>query len=63
MQACSILYKTKLPLLLVFNKVDVTSHGFALEWMQASRMDPIYGCKLGTQCPILHAKLPTFYID
>lgn len=35
MQACSILYKTRLPLLLVFNKVDVTKHDFAVTWMQA----------------------------
>lgn len=33
LQACSILYKTKLPMLLVFNKVDVEKHGFATEWM------------------------------
>ncbi|KAK9915746.1 hypothetical protein WJX75_003515 [Coccomyxa subellipsoidea] len=33
LQACSILYKTKLPLLLVFNKVDVARHEFATEWM------------------------------
>lgn len=33
-QACSILYKTKLPLLLVFNKVDVARHEFAVEWMR-----------------------------
>lgn len=33
LQACSILYKTRLPLLLVFNKVDVTPHEFALDWM------------------------------
>lgn len=32
--ACSILYKTKLPLLLVFNKTDVKPHDFAVEWMQ-----------------------------
>lgn len=31
--ACSILYKTRLPLVLVFNKTDVVSHEFALEWM------------------------------
>lgn len=31
--ACSILYKTKLPFILVFNKTDVTRHDFALEWM------------------------------
>lgn len=32
-QACSILYKTRLPVLLVFNKVDVARHEFALDWM------------------------------
>ncbi|KAM7255644.1 hypothetical protein ACFE04_008542 [Oxalis oulophora] len=32
--ACSILYKTRLPLVLAFNKVDVTQHQFALEWMK-----------------------------
>ncbi|KAI9617484.1 hypothetical protein KEM48_007074 [Puccinia striiformis f. sp. tritici PST-130] len=32
--ACSILYKTRLPFLLVFNKTDVQPHDFALEWMQ-----------------------------
>ncbi|KAG9285441.1 hypothetical protein G9A89_010916 [Geosiphon pyriformis] len=31
--ACSILYKTKLPFILVFNKTDVVSHKFAVEWM------------------------------
>ncbi|KAJ3774989.1 XPA-binding protein 1 [Lentinula raphanica] len=31
--ACSILYKTKLPFVLVFNKTDVQPHDFALEWM------------------------------
>jgi len=29
--ACGILYKTRLPLLLAFNKVDVAKHQFALE--------------------------------
>lgn len=29
--ACSILYKTRLPLVLTFNKVDVAKHEFALE--------------------------------
>lgn len=32
--ACSILYKTRLPLILVFNKTDVAQHEFALEWMK-----------------------------
>jgi len=31
--ACSIMYKTKLPIVLVFNKTDVVSHEFAQEWM------------------------------
>jgi len=31
--ACSILYKTRLPFILVFNKTDVQRHEFALEWM------------------------------
>ncbi|KAK0202670.1 XPA-binding protein 1 [Desarmillaria ectypa] len=31
--ACSILYKTKLPFILVFNKIDVEPHDFALDWM------------------------------
>ncbi|KAG0224167.1 hypothetical protein B0O80DRAFT_402882 [Mortierella sp. GBAus27b] len=32
--ACSILYKTKVPFILVFNKTDVKSHDFAMEWMK-----------------------------
>uniref|UniRef100_A0A9I9CUJ3 GPN-loop GTPase 1 n=1 Tax=Cucumis melo TaxID=3656 RepID=A0A9I9CUJ3_CUCME len=32
--ACSILYKTRLPVVLVFNKTDVAKHEFALEWME-----------------------------
>ncbi|KAH7333887.1 hypothetical protein B0J17DRAFT_721116 [Rhizoctonia solani] len=31
--ACSILYKTRLPFIIVFNKTDVTPHEFAVEWM------------------------------
>lgn len=31
--ACSILYKTKLPMILVFNKTDVQDAEFAKEWM------------------------------
>ncbi|KAL7009376.1 hypothetical protein EMMF5_001007 [Cystobasidiomycetes sp. EMM_F5] len=31
--ACSILYKTKLPFILVFNKTDVKDWAFAKEWM------------------------------
>lgn len=32
--ACSILYKTKLPMIIVFNKTDVQNARFAKEWMQ-----------------------------
>jgi GTPase SAR1 family protein len=31
--ACSILYKTRIPFIIAFNKIDVTSHEFAMEWM------------------------------
>ena len=31
--SASILYKTKLPFILVFNKIDVHPHSFALDWM------------------------------
>lgn len=31
--ACSIMYKTKLPMIIVFNKTDVRSADFAKEWM------------------------------
>ncbi|CAK7297685.1 GPN-loop GTPase 1 [Vulpes lagopus] len=32
--ACSILYKTKLPFIVVMNKSDSIDHSFAVEWMQ-----------------------------
>ncbi|KXS17680.1 hypothetical protein M427DRAFT_96650 [Gonapodya prolifera JEL478] len=32
--ACSILYKTRLPFLLLFSKTDVVSHDYALDWLQ-----------------------------
>jgi len=31
--ACSVLYKTRLPFVVVFNKTDVVSHQMALKWM------------------------------
>lgn len=34
LQAVSVAYRSKLPVLLAFNKVDATRHEFALEWMQ-----------------------------
>lgn len=30
---CSILYKSQLPLLLVFNKIDIQDYSFIVEWM------------------------------
>lgn len=32
--ACSILYKYKLPFMIVFNKIDITDWKFASDWMQ-----------------------------
>ena len=32
--ACSILYKTRLPFVVAFNKIDVTPHDFAVAWME-----------------------------
>ena len=34
--ACSILYKSRLPFVLVFNKTDIVSHDFATQWMTDS---------------------------
>ncbi|KAI0221104.1 hypothetical protein L0F63_003704 [Massospora cicadina] len=59
--ACSILYKTKLPFVLVFNKTDVVSHAFAEEWMTdfeafqaALAADTTYmGCFVQSMCLVL----------
>jgi GPN-loop GTPase len=32
--ACSILYKARLPFIVVLNKIDVQSHEFAIDWMK-----------------------------
>lgn len=32
--ACSILYKARLPFIVVLNKIDVQSHEFAMDWMK-----------------------------
>lgn len=32
--ACSILYKTRLPFIVVLNKIDIQSHEFAIDWMK-----------------------------
>ena len=66
-QACSILYKTRLPLLLVFNKVDVARPDFALEWMQdfetffeALRADTSYAASLSRSMSLV---LEKFYMN
>lgn len=60
-QACSILYKTQLPLLLVFNKTDVEPHEFALEWMrdsdafkEALESDSSYAAQLSRSLCLVH---------
>jgi GPN-loop GTPase len=54
--ACSILYKTKLPMILVFNKTDIRDASFAKEWMTdydafqaALRQDEINNAFGGTE--------------
>jgi len=32
--ACSLLYKSRLPIVIVFTKIDIISHVYALEWMK-----------------------------
>jgi GPN-loop GTPase len=32
--ACSILYKARLPFIVVLNKIDIQSHEFAIDWMK-----------------------------
>ena len=61
-QACSILYKTKLPLLLVFNKVDVARHEFATEWMrdyeafsEALQKDTTYAATLSRSLSLVNS--------
>ncbi|XP_011014280.1 PREDICTED: GPN-loop GTPase 1-like isoform X2 [Populus euphratica] len=63
--ACSILYKTRLPLVLAFNKTDVAQHQFALEWMEdfeafqaAMRSDDSY---MSTFAQSLSLVLDEFY--
>ena len=33
LHACSIFYRMQLPLVVAFNKIDIASHEFAVEWM------------------------------
>lgn len=32
--ACSILYKTRLPFIVIMNKIDIVDHSYALDWMK-----------------------------
>lgn len=48
--ACSILYKTKLPFLIAFNKIDIVGCEFANEWMRDSEA---FEAKLETQTSYL----------
>jgi hypothetical protein len=61
-QACSILYKTKLPLLLVLNKTDVVRPEGAQAWMRdqeafaaALRADTSYAATLSRSLSLARA--------
>ena len=63
--ACSILYKLKLPFIILFNKIDVVSHEECLEWMQdfdafsaALEQDTSY---MATLCNSMSILLEEFY--
>lgn len=64
--ACSILYKTRLPMVLTFNKVDVVKHEFALEVLLRSSvfLRPIsYRAPLKCQMLCMACKRrDTFYV-
>ncbi|KAL2921507.1 GPN-loop GTPase QQT2 [Bienertia sinuspersici] len=47
--ACSILYKTRLPLVLAFNKTDVAQHQFALEGQRSFYEQVVASCYDGDQ--------------
>jgi translation initiation factor IF-2 len=61
----SIMYKTKLPFILAFNKTDVKPHDFAVEWMtdfeafqEAARADTTY---MGSLTASMSLVLEEFY--
>lgn len=64
MYACSILYKTKLPFIVAFNKTDIVSHEFAMDWMKdfecfRSAVESETSCVLS--CPPAPAALLPLY--
>ncbi|QDZ24495.1 GPN-loop GTPase [Chloropicon primus] len=65
LQACSVLYKYKLPMILVYNKCDISRHEFAIEWMkdfenyqQAISTDTSYAASLSRSLSLV---LEDFY--
>eukprot|EP00922_Rhytidocystis_sp_ex-Travisia-forbesii_P006129 GHVS01008874.1.p1 GENE.GHVS01008874.1~~GHVS01008874.1.p1 ORF type:complete len:311 (+),score=60.14 GHVS01008874.1:39-971(+) len=59
MYACSVMYKTKLPFIMCFNKIDVVSHQQCLEWMdetgvfqEAIKKDDSYMASLSFSCAL-----------
>jgi len=65
LQACSVLYKYRLPMILVYNKCDISRHEFALEWMkdfevyqQALSSDATYAASLSRSLSLV---LEDFY--
>ena len=59
MYACSILYKTELPFIIVLNKSDIISHKFALEWMRdyESFLDAVNGKFHGLKFPMKYKNM------
>jgi len=68
MYACSILYKTRLPLVLCFNKIDIVAHEFAREWMtnfeafqEAAQTSPGSDTYMGSLTQSMGLVLEEFY--
>eukprot|EP00922_Rhytidocystis_sp_ex-Travisia-forbesii_P006127 GHVS01008872.1.p1 GENE.GHVS01008872.1~~GHVS01008872.1.p1 ORF type:complete len:314 (+),score=46.38 GHVS01008872.1:37-942(+) len=59
MYSCSVMYKTKLPFIICFNKIDVVSHQQCIEWMddttafqEAIKKDESYMASLSFSCAL-----------